>query len=141
MDADPAKVDALNRGVLPFYEPGLEPLLRAGLKSGRLSFTTSYVEVAAFGDLHFICVGTPQRPGSGHADLSQVHGCLRALGTLLDRPCLVVASPPCRLAELNWTPPASPVEHVRPYRRQLIRPSDDSSRANVDAAWVILPGT
>src|SRR5271169_603260 len=64
MDADSAKVGALSRGVLPFYEPGLEPLLRSGLKSGRLSFTTSYAEAAAFGDLHFICVGTPQRAGS-----------------------------------------------------------------------------
>jgi UDPglucose 6-dehydrogenase len=90
MDVDPAKIDALTRGVLPFYEPGLEPLLRSGLKSGRLSFTTSYAEVAAFGDLHFICVGTPQRAASYRADLSQLHSCLRALGTLLERPCLVV---------------------------------------------------
>lgn len=90
MDVDPAKIDALTRGVLPFYEPGLEPLLRSGLKSGRLSFTTSYAEAAAFGDLHFICVGTPQRAGSYRADLSQLQSCLRALGTLLERPCLVV---------------------------------------------------
>jgi UDPglucose 6-dehydrogenase len=102
MDADPAKVGALSRGVLPFYEPGLEQLLRSGLKSGRLSFTTSYAETAAFGDLHFICVGTPQRAGSYRADLSQVHGCLRALGTLLDRPCLVVgkSTVPVGTAEL-----------------------------------------
>jgi UDPglucose 6-dehydrogenase len=90
MDVDSAKVDMLTRGVLPFYEPGLEPLLHSGLKSGRLSFTTSYTEVAAFGDVHFICVGTPQRPGSYHADLSQVRGCVHALGPLLDRSCLVV---------------------------------------------------
>ena len=116
MDADPAKIDALSRGVLPFYEPGLEPLLRSGLKSGRLSFTTSYAEVAAFGDLHFICVGTPQRAGSYRADLSQVHGCLRALGTLLDRPCLVVgkstvpvgtAEAAGRTAVASSLPPAS----------------------------------
>ena len=102
MDANPAKVGALSRGVLPFYEPGLEPLLRSGLKSGRLSFTTSYAETAAFGDLHFICVGTPQRAGSYRADLSQVNACLRALGTLLDRPCLVVgkSTVPVGTAEL-----------------------------------------
>jgi UDPglucose 6-dehydrogenase len=90
MDVDPEKVDALNRGVPHCYEPGLEPLLHSGLKSGRLSFTTSYAEVAAFGDTHFVCVGTPQRADSYHADLSQVHGCIHALGPLLDRPCLVV---------------------------------------------------
>jgi UDPglucose 6-dehydrogenase len=102
MDVDPAKVDALRRGVLPFYEPGLEALVHSGLKSGRLSFTTSYAEVAAFGDVHFVCVGTPQRPGSYRADLFQVHSCLRALGTLLSRPCLVVgkSTVPVGTAEL-----------------------------------------
>jgi UDPglucose 6-dehydrogenase len=90
LDVDPAKVDALTRGVLPFYEPGLEQLLHDGLKSGRLSFTTSYAAAAAFGDVHFVCVGTPQRRDSYHADLSQLHACVHALGALLDRPCLVV---------------------------------------------------
>jgi UDPglucose 6-dehydrogenase len=90
MDVDSAKIDALTRGVLPFYEPGLEPLLHSGLKSGRLSFTTSYAEAATFGDVHFVCVGTPQRADSHHADLSQVYGCIHALGPLLDRPCMVV---------------------------------------------------
>lgn len=90
MDVDPGKVGALTRGVPHFYEPGLEPLLHSGLKSGRLAFTTSYAEVAAFGDMHFVCVGTPQRADSYHADLSQVYGCIQALGPLLDRPCLVV---------------------------------------------------
>ena len=90
MDIDPAKAAALTRGELPFYEPGLEQLLRDGLKWGRLSFTTSYAAAAAFGDVHFVCVGTPQRKDSRHADLSQVHACVDALGPLLDGPCLVV---------------------------------------------------
>jgi UDPglucose 6-dehydrogenase len=89
VDVDPARIDTLTRGELPFYEPGLAALLRAGLKSGRLSFTTSYEEAAAFGDVHFVCVGTPQRDGSYAADLSQVYGCIDALGPLLSRPCLV----------------------------------------------------
>jgi UDPglucose 6-dehydrogenase len=90
VDVNPARIDALTRGELPFYEPGLEPLLQAGRKSGRLSFTTSYADAAAFGDVHFVCVGTPQREGSYGADLSQVHACVDALGPLLDRPCLVI---------------------------------------------------
>jgi UDPglucose 6-dehydrogenase len=90
VDVDPARIDTLTRGELPFYEPGLAALLRAGLKSGRLSFTTSYEEAAAFGDVHFICVGTPQRDGTYAADLSQVNACVDALGPLLSRPCLVV---------------------------------------------------
>ena len=75
----PLRIDALGRGELPFYEPGLAPLLQSGLKSGRLSFSTSYAEAAAFGDVHFICVGTPQQQGSRAADLSQVRGCLDEL--------------------------------------------------------------
>jgi UDPglucose 6-dehydrogenase len=89
VDTDRGKVDRLNAGHLPIYEPGLGELLRAGLDAGRIRFTASYAEAAAFGDVHFICTGTPQRPDSGHADLSQVHACVAALGPLLERPCLV----------------------------------------------------
>ena len=90
VDTDAEKVDQLNAGHLPIYEPGLSALLRSGLDSGRLAFTTSYPRAAAFGDVHFICAGTPPQPGSHHADLSQVHGCVAGLAPLLDRPCLVV---------------------------------------------------
>ncbi len=90
VDTDARKVDQLNAGHLPIYEPGLGELLRSGLDSGRLTFTTSYPRAAAFGDVHFICAGTPPQPGSDHADLSQVHGCVATLAPLLDRPCLVV---------------------------------------------------
>jgi len=90
VDTDADRVEQLRAGQLPIYEPGLEELLQAGLKAGRLRFTTSYREAAAFGDVHFICTGTPQLPGSNQADLSQVHACVAALAPLLDRPCLVV---------------------------------------------------
>ncbi|HEX4255844.1 MAG TPA: UDP-glucose/GDP-mannose dehydrogenase family protein [Streptosporangiaceae bacterium] len=90
VDVNPVRIDSLSRGELPFHEPDLEPLLQAGLKSGRLSFSTSYADAAAFGEVHFICVGTPQQAGSNAADLSQVHGCVDELAPLLDRPCLVV---------------------------------------------------
>jgi nucleotide sugar dehydrogenase len=90
VDVNPVRIDSLSRGELPFHEPDLEPLLQAGLKSGRLSFSTSYADAAAFGDVHFVCVGTPQQEGSNAADLSQVYGCIDELGPRLDRPCLVV---------------------------------------------------
>jgi nucleotide sugar dehydrogenase len=90
VDVNPVRIDSLSRGELPFHEPELEPLLRSGLKSGRLSFSTSYADAAAFGDVHFICVGTPQQAGSNAADLSQVEGCVAELAPFLDRPCLVV---------------------------------------------------
>jgi len=120
VDTDRRKVDQLNDGQLPIYEPGLEELLRDGLAAGRVRFTTSYQEAAALGDVHFICTGTPQQPGSNHADLSQVHACVAALAPLLDRPCLVVGkstvpvgtarrlatelSHACPGAELAWNP-------------------------------------
>ena len=90
VDVDAARIGALAAGRLPFYEPGLEPLLDRGLRSGRLRFTTSFQEAADFGDVHFCCVGTPQRAESGGADLSQLYGCIDALAPLLDRPALIV---------------------------------------------------
>ena len=90
VDTDATRIGALATGRLPFYEPGLEPLLDRGLRSGRLRFTTSYREAADFGDVHFCCVGTPQRADSDGADLSQLFGCIEALAPLLDRPCLIV---------------------------------------------------
>jgi UDPglucose 6-dehydrogenase len=78
------------RSRLPFHEPGLGRLLRRGLRSRRLRFTTSYDQAAAFGDVHFVCVGTPQRADGDGADVSQLHACIDALAPLLTRPCLVV---------------------------------------------------
>jgi UDPglucose 6-dehydrogenase len=120
VDTDARKVDQLNAGHLPIYEPGLGELLRSGLDSGRLAFTTSYPVAAAFGDVHFICAGTPPQRGSHHADLSQVQGCVAALAPLLDRPCLVAGKSTvpvgtarrlaeelagaCPTAELAWNP-------------------------------------
>lgn len=120
VDTDARKVDRLNAGQLPLYEPRLGELLRSGLDSGRLAFTTSYPRIAAFGDVHFICAGTPPRPGGYHADLSQVRGCVAALAPLLNRRCLVVGkstvpvgtarqlaaelTEACPQTELAWNP-------------------------------------
>jgi UDPglucose 6-dehydrogenase len=90
LDTNEAQVGALAAGRLPFHEPELQELLETGLHSGRLRFSTSYAEAAAFGDVHFVCVGTPQRPDSDAADLSHLMACVDALAPLLDRPCLVV---------------------------------------------------
>ena len=55
VDVDESKVKSLADGAVPFYEPGLEPILRRHVDSGRLRFTTSLAEAAEFGDVHFIC--------------------------------------------------------------------------------------
>jgi UDPglucose 6-dehydrogenase len=90
LDTDAARVASLSAGHLPFHEPGLLALLGAGVRSGRLRFTTSYAQAAAFAEVHFICVGTPQRAGSGQADTSQFEAAVEALAPCLHRPCLVV---------------------------------------------------
>src|SRR5260370_37037310 len=90
VDTDHEKVAQLSRGELLVFEPKLGHLLRDGLGSGRLNFTTSYQDAAAFGDVHFICVGTPQRHDGNGADLTQIDMCVTALAPLLTRRCLVV---------------------------------------------------
>ncbi|MEN9543200.1 MAG: hypothetical protein RLZZ598_33, partial [Pseudomonadota bacterium] len=67
LDVDPAKVAALGRGEVPFYEPGLAELLATHVASGRLRFTMSPAEVADFADIHFLGVGTPQHPRTNAA--------------------------------------------------------------------------
>jgi UDPglucose 6-dehydrogenase len=90
-DVDEAKIDALRAGRVPFFEPDLPELIAKHVTSGRLRFTTDLTEVITGADVHFICVGTPQKPGSFAADLTYVWDALEALGTQLgDRPALVV---------------------------------------------------
>ena len=88
-DIDTDKVARLNSGEVPIYEPGLQDMLAEGLTSGRLTFTSSYEQAAEFGDVHFLCVGTPQRRDGHGADLSQVEACLDGLAPRLKRPCLI----------------------------------------------------
>ncbi|WP_067451685.1 UDP-glucose dehydrogenase family protein [Actinomadura macra] len=90
VDVDQRKIEKLASGEVPFFEPGLPELLSKALESGRLRFTTSFEEAAKFGDVHFVCVGTPQRPGSDAADLTYVDAAVRALAPHLDRRVLVV---------------------------------------------------
>ncbi|WP_030666541.1 UDP-glucose/GDP-mannose dehydrogenase family protein [Streptomyces rimosus] len=95
LDIDPAKIEMLERGETPMFEPGLEQLLRAhvaGIEgaSGRLRFTTSWEELADFGDVHFLCVNTPQKHGEYACDMSYVESAVESLAPLLRRPALVV---------------------------------------------------
>jgi UDPglucose 6-dehydrogenase len=88
IDSDGAKVAMAASGEAPFFEPGLEPMLRKNLDAGRLRFTTSYPEIAEFGDVHFLCVGTPQA-ADGSADMRYVDAAVGALAPGLTRRCLV----------------------------------------------------
>ncbi|MEV0488019.1 UDP-glucose/GDP-mannose dehydrogenase family protein [Streptomyces sp. NPDC050508] len=95
LDVVPEKIAMLQRGEVPMYEPGLEELLRkhvAGIEgsTGRLRFTMDWAEVAEFGDVHFVCVNTPQKHGEYACDMSYVDGAFELLAPHLTRPALVV---------------------------------------------------
>ncbi len=90
LDVDPEKIAALQAARVPFYEPGLAELIGKQIQAGRLRFTTSVEEVAEFGDVHFLCVGTPQKRGEFAADLRYVDAAVEALAPHLRRACVVV---------------------------------------------------
>jgi len=89
IDVDTEKLAKAAAGQAPFFEPGLEPLLGKNIDSGRLRFTTSFAEIGAFGDVHFLCVGTPEGE-AGQADLSFVYAAADALAPYLTSECLIV---------------------------------------------------
>ncbi|WP_318203187.1 UDP-glucose/GDP-mannose dehydrogenase family protein [Streptomyces sp. SCL15-4] len=95
LDVVPEKIALLERGRTPMYEPGLEELLRrhvAGIEgsTGRLRFTTDWAEAGAFGDVHFVCVNTPQKHGEYACDMSYVDSAIASLAPHLHGPALVV---------------------------------------------------
>lgn len=89
VDIDAAKVEGLGRGVIPIYEPGLEPMVKANHAAGRLHFTTDAAAAIGHGDLIFIAVGTPQDE-DGSADLQYVLAVARTIGRHIERPVIVV---------------------------------------------------
>jgi UDPglucose 6-dehydrogenase len=90
VDKDAAKIDALRRGVMPIYEPGLETLVETNVREARLSFTTDLAKGLEGADAAFIAVGTPSRRGDGHADLSYVYAVAREIAQATAGPLVVV---------------------------------------------------
>ncbi len=90
VDRDAAKIDRLDRGEIPIYEPGLEDLVRRNRDAGRLSFTTDTRAAVAAAEAVFIAVGTPSRRGDGHADLSYVFAAAREIAEAIDGYTVVV---------------------------------------------------
>ena len=90
VDKDPAKIDKLNRGEIPIFEPGLDVLLAKNVKAGRLSFTLDIAAAVDGADAVFIAVGTPTRRGDGHADLTYVMAAAADIGRALTGYAVVV---------------------------------------------------
>ncbi|MEU0412071.1 UDP-glucose/GDP-mannose dehydrogenase family protein [Streptomyces griseorubiginosus] len=121
VDIDLAKIAALGEGRVPFFEPGLQEVLSRTVSSGRLRFTTSLDEAADFGDVHFVCVNTPQRRDSPACDTSAVDAVVDGLAPRLRRPCLIVG---------KSTVPAGTTARLAVRVRELA-PRD----ADVEVAW------
>jgi UDPglucose 6-dehydrogenase len=117
IDIDQSKIDLLRQGRVPFYEPELEDLLVKELKTGRLSFTSDFSDMADC-DIHFICVGTPQQPNSLAADLKYVDAALDAISEVAKPGSLVVGKS------------TVPVGTAARLRAKLI-----AKKPDVDLAW------
>ncbi len=90
VDKDPSKIDRLNTGIMPIYEPGLAELVTGNAKAGRLKFTTDLKAGIAGAEAIFIAVGTPSRRGDGHADLSYVYAAAKEIAEALEGYAVIV---------------------------------------------------
>ena len=90
VDKDPSKIDRLNAGEVPIFEPGLQALMAKNVTAGRLSFTLDLADAVAGADAVFIAVGTPTRRGDGHADLTYVMTAAEEIGRALTGYAVIV---------------------------------------------------
>jgi UDPglucose 6-dehydrogenase len=90
VDKEASKIEALQRGEIPIFEPGLDELVALNARQNRLFFTTDLAKAVAEADVVFIAVGTPSRRGDGHADLSYVYAAAREIAKALNGFTVVV---------------------------------------------------
>ena len=90
VDKDASKIERLERGEIPIFEPGLDQLVAKNKAAGRLRFTTDLASAVPGADAVFIAVGTPSRRGDGHADLSYVYAAAEEIGRALSGYAVVV---------------------------------------------------
>jgi UDPglucose 6-dehydrogenase len=101
VDRDPDKIEKLNQGVLPIYEPGLAEMVKRNLEAGRLIFTTSYDDGLQDAEFVFVCVGTP--PGvEGEADLGDVEQAATAIAARIHQPVIVVNRSTVPIGTGDW---------------------------------------
>ena len=89
VDIDKEKIDNLNKGVIPIYEPGLEELIQQNEKAGRLSFSTSLIDDMKNSNIFLIAVGTPESQ-SGEANMEYVYNVAHEIGKNLERESIVI---------------------------------------------------
>lgn len=101
VDVDHGKIDKLNKGLMPIYEPGLEEMVRRNAQAGRLRFTVSYAQGLSRGDFVFIAVGTPQGTG-GEADLKYVRAAARSIAEAMTHPLIIVNKSTVPIGTGDW---------------------------------------
>jgi UDPglucose 6-dehydrogenase len=159
VDVDESKVARLSAGEIPFYEPALPELLSRHVRSGRLRFTTDIAAAAAFADVHFVCVGTPQKAGEFSADLSYVDAAFESLlshvrpGAVVVGKSTVPVGTAARLAvevreaggELVWNPEflreGFAVEDTLRPDRIVIGVESDAARERLEQAYAPILAT
>lgn len=101
VDKDKEKIEMLKKGIIPFYEPGLEELVRKNIKAERLYFTTDLEEAVKNSLVIFICVGTPSNP-DGSADLSQIKDVALSLAEVIDEYKVIVTKSTVPVGTNRW---------------------------------------
>src|SRR5512137_30706 len=90
VDKDPSKIERLNAGIMPIFEPGLAELVASNVRAGRLTFTTDLADGIKDAEAVFIAVGTPSRRGNGHADPSYVYAAAEEIAHALKGYAVIV---------------------------------------------------
>ena len=124
VDVDEHKIEALKNSKVPFFEPGLPEVLERNIDAGRLSFTTDYAEAAAFADVHFIGVGTPQQRGSYAADTRYVEAVIDDLVPQLEGEHLILG---------KSTVPVGTAAALQERADKLV--AANGNKATVEIAW------
>ena len=101
LDIDAGRIAGLQRGEMPIYEPGLEELVERNVRSGRLQFTTSYVEALRSAEFVFIAVGTPSGV-DGEADLQHVQAVAQSIARAMDHPLVIVNKSTVPVGTGDW---------------------------------------
>jgi UDPglucose 6-dehydrogenase len=90
VDKDKSKIEKIQDGIMPIFEPGLEDLVAKNVQAGRLSFSTNLTSAVKSADAVFIAVGTPSRRGDGHADLSYVYAAAEEIAEAMEGHTVIV---------------------------------------------------
>jgi UDPglucose 6-dehydrogenase len=111
LDINEKRIENLNKGIMPIYEPGLEEVVERNVKAGRLSFTTSYTAALKDTDYAFIAVGTPSDV-DGQADLRYVRMAAESIADIMDHPLIIINKSTVPVGTGDWV--ADIVRNRRP---------------------------